>query len=170
MRFLLHILLVCVCSSALAQNTLEIDIVRFNTLKTVQLYTGSPLEYKVKGEQRYRLQKMVALHDSLIIFEDDSSISLSQIKAIKLRNANHLYPLFSGFFITGGVLFVGLDTFNNLINGQPKIVDERAVIVGASLITLGLLVKQMAIKRVRIGKHRFLRILDLSYQDLNTKK
>lgn len=169
MKALLHSLLLLVCSGALAQNALEIDIVRFNKLKTVQLYTGSPIEYKAKGEHRYRIHRMVALHDSLIIFENDSSISLSQIKAIKLRNANHLYPLFSGFFVTGGILFAGLDTFNNLINNQPKLVDERAVIAGASLVTLGLLVKQLAIKRVRIGKHTSLRILDLSYQDLNTK-
>lgn len=169
MKALLHILLF-LCSTAPAQNTLEIDIIRFNKLKTIQLYTGSPIEYKLKGEHRYRIHRMVALHDSLIIFENDSSISLSQIKAIKLRNANHLYPLFSGFFITGGVLFVALDSFNNLINSSPKIVDERAVIAGASLITLGLLIKQMAIKRVRMGKHVSLRTLDLNYQDLNTKK
>ncbi len=167
---MLHIIFYFICSITFAQNTLEIDILRFNKLKTIQLYTGSPIEYKLKGEHKYHIHKMAALHDSMIIFENDSKILLSQIKAIKIHNANHLYPLFAGFFITGGVLFAGLDTFNNLINNQAKVVDERAVIAGASLIAAGLIIKQMAIKRVRMGKNKTLRILDLNYRDLNTKK
>ena len=170
MRFALIVILFISCDRSIAQNTLEIDVFRFKTFKSTQLYTGSYLEYKLKGQHRFHIHKMVAMKDSSILFDNDSSIHLSQIKTIKLRNANHLYPLFGGFFVTGGVLFVTLDSFNNLINNQAKIVDERAVIAGASLVAAGLIIKQLAIKRVRIGKHKTLRILDINYQDLNVKK
>lgn len=82
-----------------SQKILEIDIVRFNHFKSIQLHNGSYIEYKLKGELKYRINKMVNMKDSLIIFDNDSSLPISKIKVIKLRDVNHLYRLFSSFFI-----------------------------------------------------------------------
>ena len=150
-----------------AQKILEIDIVRFNHFKPIQLHNGSYLEYKLKGEHKYRINKMVNMKDSLIIFDNDSSIILSEIKSIKLRDANHLYRLFGNFFYTGGVLFIGLDTFNNFINKDNPLVNQTAVIASVGLIAAGFIIKQLSIKRVRISKHKTLRIIDTDYQHLN---
>ena len=167
MRFIL-ILVLCLCASiCVSQKVLEIDIVRFNHFKSIQLFTGSYIEYKLKGEHKYRINKMVNMKDSLIIFDNDSSIALSDIKVIKLRDANYLFRLFSGFFYTGGVLFIGLDTFNNLINHDTPLVNQTAVIASAALISAGFITKQLSIKRIRISNHKSLRIIDINYQNLN---
>ena len=167
MKHILLIIFLINLSLGFSQKILEIDITRFNKFKNIQLFNNSYLEYKLKGEHKYRINKVVNMKDSLIIFDNDSSITLSQIKVIKLRNANYLYRLLSGFFYTGGVLFVGLDTFNNFINNQSPVVNQTAVIASAGLLSMGLIIKQLSIKRVRISKHKTLRILDTDYQNLN---
>ncbi len=169
MRCILLILVFVISKNSISQKILEIDITRFNHFKAIQIHNGSYLEYKLKGDLKYRINKIVNLKDSLIIFDNDSSISLSEIKTIKLRDANHLYKLFSGFFYTGGLLFVGLDTFNNFINSETPYVKQTAVIASAGLIALGFITKQLSIKRIKINKRKSLRILDTDYQNLNKK-
>ncbi len=167
MKLTLTIISFCLFIVSFSQDILEIDITRFNKFKNIQLFNHSFLEYKLKGEHKYRINKMAAMQDSMIIFDNDSSITLSEIKAIKLRNSNHLIPLFGSFFVIGGAGVIIVDSFNKIINGQPKIVDERVALIGASLFVAGIIIKQLAIKRVRMNKHRTLRIIKLDFQNLN---
>ncbi len=167
MKWIIFILFFSLQLNSFSQKILEIDRVRFNKFKPIQLFNESFLEYKLKGEHSYRIKKMVNMTDSLIIFSDDSKINISQIKAIKLRDANHLFPLLSGFFYTGGVMFIALDSFNNAINQESVIVKPGVVAISAGLIAAGFLIKQMSIKHIRINKHNSLRILDIDYQHIN---
>jgi hypothetical protein len=121
MKIFLIFILLLFAELCFAQKILEIDIVRFNHFKSIQLHNGS----------------------------------------------NHLYRLFSSFFYTGGVLFVGLDTFNNFINKDNPVVNQTAVFASASLIVVGFIIKQLSIKRVRVNSRKSLRIIDTNYQDLN---
>lgn len=169
MRCILLILVFTFSKNSISQKILEIDITHLNHFKSIQIHNGSYLEYKLKGDLKYRINKIVNMKDSLIVFDNDSSISLSEIKAIKLRDPNHLYKLFSGFFYTGGLLFVGLDTFNNFINSETPYVKQTAVIASAGLIALGFITKQLSLKQIKINKRKSLRILDTDYQNLNKK-
>ena len=88
MKHALSILFCLVLSLSFSQKILEIDITRFNHFKSIQLYNDSYIEYKLKGDYKYRINKIVNMKDSLIIFDNDSSIILSEIKVIKLKE-NH---------------------------------------------------------------------------------
>ena len=167
MRLVLILSLLFCFRISYAQKVLEIDITHFNKFKKIQLFNNSFLEYKLKGQHKYHIDKMVDINDSMIVFKNDSTIFISQIKSIKLRNSSGLAKLFGSLFLIGGSGLIIIDTFNNIINSQAKIVDERALIVGASLIAAGLIIKQLAIKRVRISKNKSLRVLDINYQNLN---
>lgn len=167
MRLVLILSLLFCFRISYAQKVLEIDITHFNKFKKIQLFNNSFLEYKLKGQYKYHIDKMVDINDSMIVFKNDSTIFISQIKSIKLRNSSVLAKLFGSLFLIGGSGLIIIDTFNNIINSQAKIVDERALIVGASLIAAGLIIKQLAIKRVRISKNKSLRVLDINYQNLN---
>lgn len=167
MKFgLLIVLLFCFRNSD-AQKILEIDITHFNNFKKFQLFNNSFLEYKLKGQYTYHIDKMVDMNDSMIVFKNESTILISQIKCIKLRNASLLAKLFGSFFLIGGSGLIIIDTFNNIINYQAKIIDERAVFIGVSLIAASLIIKQLTIKRIRISKNKSLRVLDINFQNLN---
>jgi hypothetical protein len=167
MRSVISILFCLELSLGFSQKILEIDITRNNHFKSIQLFNNSYLEYKLKLEHKFRINKIVNMSDSLIIFDNDSSIYISKIKTIKLRNSNHLYKLISGFFYTGSALFVGLDFFNNIINNDTPYLKQTTVISSAGLLTIGLIIQQLSIKRIRINKHKTLRVLDTNYQNLN---
>lgn len=169
MRYLLSIIFLITLNLGFSQKILEINITRFNKFKQVQLFNNSHIEYKLKGEYKYRINKMVNMNDSLIIFDNDSSIKLSYIKIIKLRNSNHLFSLFSKFLYIGGGMFIGLDSFNNFINHQTPTINQTAAVVSAGLIAAGFIVKQLSIKRIRINKHKSLRVINTDYQNLNKK-
>lgn len=169
MKCLISILFCFKLSVGFSQKILEIDITRANNFKSIQLFNNDYLEYKLKDDHKYRIGKIVNLKDSLVIFDNDSVIKLSQIKVIKLRDANFMYQLFSSFFYTGAILFVGLDTFNNIINSQTPCFNQTAVIVSVALVASGYLIKQLSIKRIRFNNRKTLRIIDANYQKLNSK-
>jgi hypothetical protein len=152
-----------------SQKTLDILFTRFGALKKFEVYNGDVLEYKLKGEHRYRSNKITNLQDSFIVFSNDTIIKLDQLKAIRIRKNNVLISLLKGVFITGGAMFFFLNTTNNLINERSPIIDQNAALIGAGLITTGLLIKQIGIRRIRITKHKQLKIIDLNFNNLSDK-
>ncbi len=166
MKYLIAILFVVSNFICFSQKILEITITHGNHFKSIQIFNNSFIEYKLKGDHKYRINKIVNLKDSIIIFQNDSTIKLSEIKSLKLRNGNHLYKLFGGIFYTAGIGLITIDTFNNIINNDTPYINQSIALASAALLGLGVTVKQLSIKRVRINKHRCLRILDIDYQSI----
>ncbi|MDP3556415.1 MAG: hypothetical protein Q8T03_03510 [Bacteroidota bacterium] len=161
--------LVVITLDCFAQKTLQVLFTRFGTLKKFEIYNGDILEYKFKGEHKYRQNKITNLQDSFIVFSNDTIIKLDQLKAIRIRKNNFVVSLFQGVFITGGATFFFLNTTNNLINERSPIVDQNAALIGASLITTGFLIKQIGIRRIRITKHKQLKVIELNFNNLSNK-
>jgi hypothetical protein len=157
-------------SICFSQKTLQIVYSKYDNLKKYEVFNGDVLEYKLKGQHSYRLNKIVNMQDSMIVFSNDSVIKLNQIKAICIRKSNFVMRLFQSAYITGGGLFFFLNTTNNIINERNPILDPKAALIGASLITTGLLIKQIGVKRIRINHNKTLKIVDLSFQNLSEKK
>jgi hypothetical protein len=152
-----------------SQKTLQVFFMRFGTLKKIEVYNGEVLEYKLNGEHRYRRNKIVNLQDSFIVFSNDTIIKLDQLKAICVRKSNFLMRQFQKVFIAGGGLFFVLNTTNNLINERSPVLDQNAALIGAGLISTGFLIKQIGIRRIRITKHKQLKIIDLNFNNLSDK-
>jgi hypothetical protein len=134
----------------------------FGKEKSFQFFNNSKLDYKLKGDVLYRTHKLVNMNDSLLIFDDDSAVKLSQLKAIKIRGAK-----ISQWLFTAGVLFFILDTGNNIANGHTTIVNEQTVLVTSICVLSGIIVKGLQDKHVYIRKNVTIRILDTDYQNLN---
>jgi len=143
---------------------------RFGKLKTIEIYNGEVLEYKLKGDYNYRLNRIVNLQDSFIVFSNDTIIKLNQLKAICIRKSNFLMKQFQQVFILGGGLFFLFNTTNNFLNDRQPIIDQKAAFIGAGLITTGFLIKQIGIRRIRINHTKSLKIVNLDYQNLSEKK
>ena len=167
---LILLFLITINFACFSQKTLKVMYTRFGKLKTVEIYNGEVLEYKLKGEHRYRLNKIVNLQDSFIVFSNDSVIKLNQIKAICSRKSNFLMKQFQQVFMLGGGLFFIFNTTNNLLNDRHPAIDQTAAIIGAGLVGTGFLIKQIGIKRIRINHNKSLKIVNLDYQHLSEKK
>lgn len=166
---LILVFLVITTLDCFSQKTLEIYFTRFGKFKKFEVYNGDMLEYKLKGEYRYRRNKISNLQDSFIVFSNDSIIKLGQLKAICIRKSNFVVRLFQSAFITGGAFFFFLNTTNNIINERTPILDANAALIGGGLIATGALIKQIGVRHLRINEHKHLKIVDLSFNNLSEK-
>ncbi|MES2565963.1 MAG: hypothetical protein V4565_03800 [Bacteroidota bacterium] len=166
MKFILFIIFCGFIRFCHAQKILEVNYHSlFGKPKSFQFFNNSDLDYKLKGDLFYKTQKLVNMNDSFLVFDNDSIIKLSQIKAIKIRGA-----LISPWLFVSGVLFFLGDTGNNILNGHTTIVNEQAIIVSSALLLSGIIVKRIQDKHVYIRKHVALRVMDTDYRNLNVTK
>ncbi|MBA3683477.1 MAG: hypothetical protein H0W73_20270 [Bacteroidetes bacterium] len=77
--------------------------------------------------------------------------------------------MFQSAFITGGAFFFFLNTTNNLINERTPVISMNAALIGGGLMVTGVLIKQIGVRRLRINKNKYLKIVDLSFNNLSEK-
>jgi len=136
----------------------------FGKEKSFQFFNNTKFHYKLKGELTYRTNKVVNMQDSFLVFDTDSVVKLSCIKAIRIDGV-----ILSPYFFGAGALFFLLDTGHNIAFGREKIVNEQTVWVTAVCFTGGLIMTYFQNKHVRIHKSTTLRIIDANYQNMNSK-
>lgn len=163
MRLVSLIALIVILKNTYAQKILEINYHSlFGKEKSFQFFNNSDLDYKLKGRFLYKTHKLVNMNDSLLVFDNDKIVKISDLKAIKIRGAQ-----ISKWAFIAGTLFFVIDTGNNIANGHPKIINEQAVVAGSVLILAGIIIKRIQDKHVYIRKNVSIRILDTNYQNLN---
>lgn len=149
-----------------AQKILELNYHSvFGKSKSYQFFNNSNIDYKLKGDLFYKTHKLVNMNDSMLVFDNDSVVKISAIKAIKIRGA-----LISPFFFGSSFLFFLLDTGNNIAKGHATIVNDQTVVVCSALLLGGIIVRRIQDKHVYIRKNITIRILDTDYQNLNVTK
>lgn len=152
-----------------SQKSLQVTFTRMGALKKYEVFVRHRLEYKLKGEHRFRKDTIANLQDSMIIFTNDSVIFLDQIKCMRLRSNNYHSRLFQTIFTIGAVGYPLLTTVNNSLNDNAPLLSRQAIIVSASFAGAALITRQLRIRRIRMGPEKSLRIVDLDYQKLNGK-
>jgi hypothetical protein len=100
------------------------------------------------------------MNDSTLFFTNGDFIYLKEIRTIYMNRSNYLVRLFRKAFFRGGVVLLLLDSFDNIVNGNPTILETRVAIIGGSMIGAGLLMRFFEIKRIRPGKNKRLHVID----------
>ncbi|MDP2388439.1 MAG: hypothetical protein Q8M29_18845 [Bacteroidota bacterium] len=143
------------------QRFIAMDVSKVTGFKRIKYYIGDDIRYKtVETNKRYK-GNIVALSDSLIFFENKTVVNIKDIKVVYRDNANFVTRGLARFCFVFGPGFLGLDTFNNLINKRKPIINDLAVQEGAAFIGAGLILDNMMKRRYKIGKRRSIKIMDL---------
>lgn len=150
-----------------AQKTLQILKIKPGSFKKYELFCGSKLVYKLKGDHFYRHQTIANMNDSIILFENDSLIQLSELKVIKLKVGNHLMGTFAEGCLKGAVLWPALNFANNIILESAFQLDPRALYISSGFALGFIIFKELSVKRIRMNKNVTLKVLDLNFQKLN---
>ena len=103
--------------SAFPQNKLRITYSYFGIIKKYEIFEGTLLNYKVKGNRDFLTSRVVALRDSSIIFESEDAILLNQLKLVCVKKKNYHNRLFQKIFFRGAVGYPLLASGNNAVNG-----------------------------------------------------
>ena len=150
---------------AFSQKTLDLHYYTvFGKEKIFQFFNNSVLHYKLKGDLFFKKNKLVNLQDSILVFDDESTIKLSQIKAVKILGGR-----FSHYVFVAGIGFFVIDTGNNIVFSNSQIVTKGASIVLITGLVAGLIVKRIQDKHIRINKNCTFRIIDSDFQHINSK-
>lgn len=154
---------------AFSQSKLRITYTGFGYIKKYEFFEGEVLNYKIKGSRNFLTSRIVAFHDSSIVFESEDEIKLDQLKLIRVKKKNYHNKLFQKIFIRGAIGYPFLAVTNNAINGVTPLLTERAVIVSGSFLLAWAILRKLDVKRIRITKHKALKIISMDYQGLNKK-
>ncbi len=161
MRAIILIFLIFIFGSELsAQRYLAVDLYRLGTFKRFSIYEGSMMKFKLKENHRMQKNKLVALKDSTLFFEDGTMVPVSDIKCVVVNRSHVLLQVLRRVLVIAGVGFIGLDTFNNAINGESPVFKEQVLTIGGSLFLAGQLLKLTETKRVRPGRNKRIHIID----------
>jgi|GEM_PF-1116291 len=161
MRFLLFVLLLA-SSMSYSQKILDLHYTSvFGKDKSFQFFNNSRFSYKIKGDVLYRRHKLVNMTDSLLVFDNDDVVKLSEIKAVKIHGA-----LVSPYFFAAGALFA-VDAGDGVIFGRQQVASDQALIALGSCVAGGLIVNYFQAKHIRIKKNSVFRIIDTDYRNLH---
>ena len=151
--------------SSFAQKILTLYIFRPAHVKQISFYVKDKITLKLKSDKKRYNGTVVAIGDSNLVIANKRSsdtIAINQIRMIILNHSNFLTKSFSNVFPEAGVLVMGLDVVNNLLNHESQIVKPGVVKVGVSLIGAGIFIKLLEKRRHKIGKRKILKVIDLS--------
>ncbi len=165
--FLCFIFFAVTCRS---QDHFEITKTTLGHIKVHRIYTGEQFRYKLKGQLFFHRDRLVHMQDSLLIFANDRSINIHNLKKVGIERNIHLLETTEKYFIILGIGFFALNTVNNVITDNPPIINWTAAAIGGALVTFSQVFQVMQIKRVRIAKNTSLRIVNFNYDQLNTSR
>ncbi len=151
---------------SLSQKVLDLSYHNiFGKEKTFQFFNNLKFSYKLKGNLFCRTKTIANMKDSSLIFTDGTIIEIKKIKSVRIEGAH-----FSQYAFGAGLLFPALDVTNNLLFNRTPIIKERAFMVGGIFIAVGLVLKYVQDKHIRIRKNSTFRVFDPDYEHLNVQK
>jgi hypothetical protein len=149
-----------------AQPKLKILFTRFGCVKKYEFFKGDVIKYKLKGERHFIAGKIIAMHDSSIVFEADS-VGLNQIKVIRIKSNNYHAQLFQTIFLIGGIGYPSLSIFNNAMNEVSPLLNQNGLIITGSFLAASGLVNVLRIQHIRFTKNKLIKIVDIDFDHLN---
>lgn len=155
-------LCVAITSNCIAQQFLALDVSRVIGFKRIKYYVGDEITFKLKDSNKKHRGKIISFGDSLFQLENKTFVNIGNIKSIHRNNANFVTNGLGRFCLIFGPGFLGLDTFNNLINKRKPLINDMAVKEGAAFVGGGLILKNMMKRRYKIGERKSIKIVDLS--------
>jgi hypothetical protein len=152
------ILLLFEWQSTAAQRHLRIT----STVKeaTWRVYEGERVGYRLRNRLLFRKGVVSAIGDTALVLKDMISVRYDRVAILRLEKNVHLISTFQKVFFRGAVLFVVLNTVNNLITDRSPVFDLRAVYVSGGLLAASWLVKRLDYKRIRIGRNKVLKVIE----------
>ena len=134
------------------------------TDKQIKYSSGDNISYKLKGEDFFRTDHIVALNDSSIEFHYNNILyrEISQINIKGHRFTGINYRKIGTIAQIAGVGYIVIDNFNKVVvQGQDAVFEKEVWIVGGLIFLGGTILKFLAPKKVKLGGKYRLRYMNL---------
>ena len=133
-----------------------------NPNKNAYYAVGDVLSFYLPGKRSKRTETILALEDSIIVFRG-YTVPIRQITALHIDDKTRWWLRYkpAQLALIAGTGYLLLNTVNN------REIDEGVLVVGGSLIGLGLLFKLLIPNKIKLRRRTKLRILT-SYTSYST--
>jgi hypothetical protein len=152
------------------QNALRIHFKKMGINASMDVFPGDKISYRSKGTRGLQKRKILALNDSLLVFENSEELELRQLKFIRIQKDNYAMRKFEKFFFRCGFAFLFLDGLNRLILHRPDMFQPKVLVIGAGLMGVAKLIHLLRFRKVRIRKSTVFIPITTNYSDLNGRK
>ena len=139
---------------------MSLDIEHRSTTNRIKYYINDEIIFKLKGGKKKHKGIITDVNDTALILDSKRLILYKNINKILVDNSNYLTRAASSFLIGCGAGYVGLDAFNNAINGTKPILRLLDIEIGAGLVIIGETIKILSIRRYKINKKHHIKFID----------
>ena len=135
--------------------------------KQIVYSSGDKISYKLKGEDIFRTDHIVALNDSSIEFHYYhimyNEIAQVNIKGHRFSGIN--YYSIGTYAQIAGIAYIAIDQFNQVIvRGEDASFNEGVWVAGGAIFLGGTLLKWIAPKKIKLGGKYRIRYMNLNYK------
>lgn len=137
------------------------------TSKQIVYSSGDPISYKLKEEDFFRNDHIVALNDSAIEFH------YNQILYHEIAQINIKGKRFGGINLKSigttaqivGIAYIAVDQFNQVVvRGEDASFNEDVWIAGGAIFAAGTVLKMLSPKKIKLGGKYRIRYMNLNYK------
>ena len=135
--------------------------------KQIKYSSGDVITYKLKDEDFFRSDHIVALNDSSIEFHYNRVLynEISQIDISGLRFGNMNFQGIGTYAQIVGIAYIAIDQFNQVVvRGEDASFNKGVWIAGGSIFLGGTILKLLSPKKVKLGGKYRIRYMNLNYK------
>ena len=135
--------------------------------KQITYSSGDIISYKLKDEDFFRTDHIVALNDSSIEFHYNQILydEISQVNIKGLRFSGVNYLSIGTYAQIAGIAYIAIDQFNQVVvRGEDASFNRGVWIAGGAIFLGGTVLKMLEPKKVKLGGKYRIRYMNLNYK------
>ena len=162
-RFLL-LLFLCISLAPLhAQKILTLN--KPGPVTRIRYYENDEISFKLKGENIVHTGKITQLTDSNFLLNELYPIPIQNISMVIDYKKGYWFRVLYKITLTAGIFLAGIGTFNIIVTPDvPSYAVARVYITSAALVGSSFIFKHYSVRKYRINRNRYLKVLDVTIQ------
>ena len=149
------------CTGMVANAQQYLVVQKRGTVKNFKYEVGNKISFQTKKGDFYVQGSISKLTDSTVFIDNLYEIELENIGVV-LRQRGFWMKLSKQFFISGGIAYVTIVGINGIINNDCPLIDEQTLIISASMVAVGFLLKPFYVKKMDVSEKWQLKVLDFN--------
>lgn len=148
-----------ICLSSYGQKVLVIE--NENNFRNIKYFEGDKIMLKLKATNENISDYIFDMTDTSLILENRGEIRVSAIKAVVREN--WFLRILSSFSLVAGVGYLGIDSFNRLINSEWPMVDSQTLMISTGIVVFGAVLLPFRYRYIHLGEKWKYKVLDPEY-------
>jgi hypothetical protein len=132
----------------------------------IRYYENQQISFKLKGENIIHTGLIMQLTDSNFLLNDLYPVPIKDITMVIDYDKGYWFRFLHKVTLTAGLFFAAIGTVNIIFAKETPPADgiARMYITSAALVGSSFIFKHFSVRKYRINKNRYLKVLDVTIQ------